>query len=496
MKDRRYLAVYLPLLATDRIRAHEPELAGKPLATWALQGNRRLLVCVDAPGTTLAPGQALADAQAMYPEINLRPADAEADLAFLERLALWCLRYTPLAANNPPDGLLLDSTGCTDLFGGEEDFVAGVLAPLRRGGMTVRAVLASIPDAAAALARAGRDSLILQPGQDQAAIAHLPLSVLRLDCAPALYRLGLQRVDDLLNQPRAPLTRRFGRELLDMLDGLRGERLRPMRLIRPPPEFIEAGDFIEPVVTRPGIERALDILLDGLCRTLADAGRGARTLTLRAYRVDRDIQEVTIGTGLPSRTPAHLRRLFAEKLGTFEPDLGFERMTLQADTTNELFGDQDDMNADSGDPRQNEEALGQLLDRLSQRLKVWRLAPVESHWPERAVTRADPFQAVSAPHPSDLPMPVRLLRRPVPVAVLPADDRHPLRMRLRGKVYRVNWCDGPERIEPEWWREPATRPGRDYYRVELESGERLWIGRLHGNQPDEASRWFLHGHLP
>ncbi len=85
--SRRYLVLHLPRLATDRLRQREPELGNVPLATWAAHGNRRLLMGVDAPGTTLHPGQALADAQAMHPELLVRPADPEADLAALEQPA-------------------------------------------------------------------------------------------------------------------------------------------------------------------------------------------------------------------------------------------------------------------------------------------------------------------------------------------------------------------------------------------------------------------------
>jgi protein ImuB len=135
MSDRRFLVLHLPQLATDRIRQKEPELAGTPIATWDTQGNRRVLTGVDAPGTTLHVGQALADAQAMHPALVLRPADPAADAAFLERLALWAMRFTPLAAVDPPDGLVLDVTGCTGLFGGEASLLARVSSSLQRGGV-------------------------------------------------------------------------------------------------------------------------------------------------------------------------------------------------------------------------------------------------------------------------------------------------------------------------------------------------------------------------
>ncbi len=497
--SRRYLVLHLPRLATDRIRQREPDLAGVPIAAWAMQGNRRLLTGVDAPGTTLHVGQALADAQAMHPELVLRNADPDGDMTFLERLALWAIRFTPIAATDPPDGLVLDVTGCTGLFGGEPAMLARIGDSLAQGGVTARAVLAGITEAGAALARAGRHQTIVTPGKDAAAVAALSLGVLRLspDCLAGLNRLGLHRIDALLRQPRGPLARRFGRSLMDVLDALTGDRPRSLRPVRPPPDLIEAVNFREPIVTRPAIDRALDALLEPLCRQLAAAGQGARAVTLRAFRVDRDVQEITIGTGLPTRTPDHLRRLFTNELERLEPDLGFERMSLEATEANAVEAAQKIMATAGPDEASRDEALTQLIDRLSQRLPVWRLAPAESHWPERSVVRVGPFDPLAAAPPkSPLPAPVRLLKRPVPLMVLATvPNGPPLRLRLDGAVHDVARSDGPERIEPEWWHETDRRTGRDYYRVELVSGARLWIGRIDSQRPDRPPRWFLHGYL-
>jgi protein ImuB len=487
-------------LPTDRLRQAEPVLQGQPLAAWTTIGNRRLLTAVDAPDTSLHAGQALADAQAMHPELVLRPAAPEADFALLDRLALWALRFTPESAMDPPDGLVLNIAGCTELFGGEAALLAQVGTGLARGSIAVRAVVSDIADAAAALARAGQHGTIVPSGQDRALIEGLPLAVLRLpqDCLVGLHRLGLQRIGDVLRQPRAPLSRRFGRVLLDALDAATGERPRPMTSVRPPPEFMVAGNFLDPIVTRPGIDRAVDRLLEQLCAALAATGRGARTVTLRAFRVDRDVQELTVGTGLPTRTPAHLRRLFAEVLEQLEPDLGFERITLQADETNPFTAAQHGISVIAADPQRAQQALGELLDRLGQRLTVWRLAPIDSHWPERVVQPVDVFASVPRARSwPGLPQPVRLLHRPVPLMVVAAvPDGPPARVRHDGVVHAVLWADGPDCREAEWWREPQDRPGRDYYRVALASGARLWIGRTAAARPDRPPRWFLHGYLP
>src|SRR5690606_2315994 len=130
------------------------------------------------------------------------------------------------------------------------------------------------PDAAAALARAGRHGAIVPPGEESAALAPLPLGALRLpgETIAALHRIGLRRVGEVLRQPRGPLARRFGPALLEALDAATGARPRPIRPVRPPPELDAAQDFLEPIVTREAIDAALERLLARLCRMLRETG--------------------------------------------------------------------------------------------------------------------------------------------------------------------------------------------------------------------------------
>ncbi|WP_304814231.1 DNA polymerase Y family protein [Falsiroseomonas sp.] len=497
---RRFLALHLPDLATARIRRAEPGLGDSPLATWEASGSRRLLVAVDAAAAALglAPGQALADAQAIAPGLLLRPADREGDARALRGLALWARRYTPLAAIDPPEGLILDITGCDHLFGGEAALLGDALDRLRHNGLAVQGAVAGAAATAAALARSRADQPIAVSGIEAALAAPLPLGpALRLDAAAleALARLGLRRVGDLLDQPRGPLARRFGKALLDGLDAVTGRRPHAIQPVQPPPELVESLDLLEPLITRPAIDAALDRLLAGLCTKLRLAGLGARRLALLAWRVDGTVQEVAIGTGQPNRDPAHLRRLFAEGLDGLQPDLGFERMALEARATDRMeTGAQTSLGLGA---RQDRAALAELLDRLGQRARVQRVAPVASHWPERSVLALDP-QAVPPPPPpgwSRPEQPLLRLRRPKPlevVALLP--DAPPASLRWRGASQRVLQAEGPLRLEPEWWRaqgrDAAGAERRDAYRVELPCGTRLLVCR------GGASGWRLHGYLP
>ena len=493
MTDRRFLALHLPRLPTDRLRrpADAP-----PCAVWTEVGSRRLVTAVDdaAAAAGLRPGQALADAQAICPQLALVDFSPEADAAALMKLALWARRYSPLTATDPPDGLILDISGCAALLGGEPALLDDALARLRRAGFAVQGAIAEVAAAAAALARVA--PRIVPAGGVPAAGSSLPIgAALRVE-TPELAKLGLRRIGDLLRLPRAPLARRFGPTLLDALDALTGARPQPLRPVAPPPDLSAALDLLEPVITRAGIDAVLDRLLSRLCQTLREAGLGARRLALLAWRVDGAVQEAAIGTGLASREPAHLRRLFAEKLERLEPGLGFERMALEVRASAPMAsGAQAGLGGGPGGGiagrRDEAAALAELLDRLGQRLRVRRAAAVASHWPERMIALGDPHAAVPG-LPAGWgvqPAPVLLLRRHLAVQVVAAlPDDPPSLLRWRGAAHRVRQAEGPLRLEPEWWRTRAEAAPRDYYRVELPSGARLWLYRA-------GLDWCLHGHL-
>ena len=71
----------------------------------------------------------------------------------------------------------------------------------------------------------------------------------------------------------------------------------------------------------------------------------------------------------------------------------------------------------------------------------------------------------------------------------------PAQFRWRRVTFRTARYEGPERIAPEWWQDrPGTRL-RDYYKVEVEGGQRFWLyreGVIYDGRGAEP-RWFLHG---
>ena len=138
----------------------------------------RHLAAVGEDGETqgLSPGQTLTAARAVCPALVPIDADPVADETALARLAAWCERYTPMVAPDPPDGLWLDITGCTCVFGTEAELVRDLAARLERNGIPCRMGVAGTTGAAWALAHVGEDRTILPSGEEKPALADLPLA--------------------------------------------------------------------------------------------------------------------------------------------------------------------------------------------------------------------------------------------------------------------------------------------------------------------------------
>jgi protein ImuB len=505
---RRVISLYLPSLATDRLRRERGDGAAPPdapLVTVGRQGQKRVILSLDRAARSLGlhAGMTLAHARALIPGLTFEDAAPAEDADQLFRLAVLALRrFSPLVALDPPDGLWIDATGCAHLFGGEAAMLEAVARTMEEEGFAARAALAGTAGAAHALARFRATPLVppVREGAEAAALEGLPVIALRLseEMADELRSLGIDRIGDLLDMPRGPLARRFGAALVRRLDQALGFAAEPFALVAPPSLIRAVRRFPEPIGTPEQLSRAISGLATTLCGSLARKGLGARRLDLAFHRVDARVEAVRIGTAAPSRDPAHLARLLADRLERVDPGFGIETMTLTASIAEPL----DARQLASGLSGMKREAdLSGLVDTLINRLgpeRLYRLAPVESDVPERSLRSVPPLvPPLGTSWPEQFPRPARLLAPPEPIeaiALLP--DYPPAQFTWRGRRHRVGRADGPERIFGEWWRRDAEMSAvRDYFQLEDEAGSRFWVYRA-GDGVDPATgsqRWFLHG---
>jgi protein ImuB len=457
--------------------------------------------CPAARGLGLYPGMPVTQARVLVPGLDLRDAEPEADQDLLTRLGLFAARrWTPTAALSGPDGLWLDLTGVTHLFGGERRMCRRILRFCARLGFTARIAVAGTPGAAHALARHALEGITLCPnGREAEAIAPLPLAALRIEeeVLSAARRLGLERIGELISMPRGPLNRRFGKTLLTRLDQALGWAAEPFDPIIPtdPPSVILR--FAEPVATAEAIEEALDRLMADFIAKLEKEGLASKRTLLLCSRIDGQKQAIAIGTARATRDAGHLLRLLRMKIETIDPGFGIEAMRLVAERSEPLAPQPIDSELGGGKPAPD---LVPLIDRLASRLgprRLYRTSAVESDVPERSLRRVSPLEETIG-WPLRWPRPSRLLSRPERVdnvvALLP--DQPPRRFTWRGRAHVVRRADGPERIYGEWWKKSGEADAvRDYFQVEDEEGARFWLYRR-GDGLDKRTgdlSWWMQG---
>ncbi len=451
-------------------------------------------------------GMRLADARMLAPQLAALPSDHEGNQRMLEKMALATQRWGPWSMVDGPDGILLDATNGAHLFDGEAALLAQIENRFALQGFGCNAALAPTTGGAWALARYGGPRRVVMDGSAlPAALAPLPVSALRLnaDAGLLLKRLGLKTIGDLMAVPRESLVRRFRNRRspaanpLTRLDQVFGRTHEPLvPLIEEYPPTAERR-LLEPVLHVSLLARIIGDLADDLARTLEAERKGVRRLLLHLWRVDGDRIERSVELASPSRDPQHLARLFEERMDGIEAGFGIDQARLTAIWAEALDRQQDRLDAAAV----RGTAFPVLLDRLVTRLgrdRVSRLAPRESHLPERAQRRLPP-DADPAAVQYDLGFhqrPLKLLDRAEPITVIYATPEGlPRRFRWRGALHDIAKVEGPERIAPEWWRERSTARLRDYYRIEDETGRRYWIYRhgLIGDGRGGVPDWYLHG---
>ena len=132
--QKRFVTIWFRHLKTDWFTRRQPSLKRKPFALAQPDHGRMIITAVNplAFSKDVFPGMVVADARAIIHGIHI--IDDQPTLAekLLKNLSLWCIRYTPVVAIDPPDGIILDATGCPHLWKGETAYINDITSRDRK----------------------------------------------------------------------------------------------------------------------------------------------------------------------------------------------------------------------------------------------------------------------------------------------------------------------------------------------------------------------------
>ena len=293
----------------------------------------------------LAQGELLSNARSKVLDLQSRDADPAADAAALRRLALWCLRYTPVVAPwdeaSGADGLFLDITGCAHLFGGEERSCW----PISRTRLRAFGLVSAPGGCRYGRRRLGRrapwrtDRSDRRPGRGSAALQALPLAALRLsadDAARSCAGSACARIGEVMRPAAravcrtlpagAPAPARPGA-------GARARAARPRRRRRP--SIARRPCSLEPILSQEHVLEAARACWRRWPRTWRAMPSAPACLAAAAVPVvsdtlphDGDVCRWTWGSPRRAVTPEHIAQLIGLRLyrlgSELEADFGFE----------------------------------------------------------------------------------------------------------------------------------------------------------------------------
>ncbi|MEX2500453.1 MAG: DNA polymerase Y family protein [Wenzhouxiangellaceae bacterium] len=413
------------------------------------------------------PGQTLADALAIAPDLGSLARERKAESRLLEELALAAYRYSHQVAITG-DGVVLETGGSRRLHGDLDAMLSALGDEISAMGLHARLGTAPVPAAACLLARTSRHV----PGMDalRDMLSGWPLH--RLALAPAelqkLDGLGLKSIRDVLALPRFERERRLGRALNRHLDQLHGREQTPLVYWQPPEDFCQTLELPVPTIRSEALLFALNRMLEHLQQWLRVRDRALTRIRIELLPEDRGPKiELSAGLGQPGFQRDRLLEILRLKLESVRLSSAIESLRVRADSTTGQRPPQ----ADLWTGTNVNDAWPALIDRLVARIGedgLCSIAPCPDHRPEKAWKWTPPgttTTTVDTP-----PRPNWLLPEPRPC-----------------RAGELRLIEGPERIEAGWWDGQDCR--RDYWTAHDRHGNRLWVFREY--KPRDG--WFVHG---
>ncbi len=492
---RLWLCVHLPRLPVDVLKHN----AAIPCAAVETVRNRpQVIACNSAAEKRgVQPGMALAAALSLCAELDVRERDRRAECARLNDLAAAAWQLSASVCLYDAGSVVLEIGGSLKLFNG----LGGVLQRAReefgRLGSDFVFAVAGTAKASCWLARHLPGSYVLFAGELPGLLRGLPVQVLEL-AEPqlnALRRSGVRTLGALLRLPRAGVARRFGSEVLQVLDQALGHGPEPLALYAPPQPFRAAEDLYPASDNWTRLQPLAEKLLQRLEHYLLRRQAATQRVRCFLYHEHAPVTVLRLDTSRYERRAAEFLQLLQHQFERTELPAEVAALGIRCDHLHVIPA----ANLDLLDGRpEMEQHWRQFLDQLGARLGPGRLSWPQlrdDHRPERAGGEikekigTDLFSRLSSEAMQwreagkiDLfrfsPVrPAWLLSQPERLRSM---DDHP---QWHGTLSLSKW---PERIEAGWW--DGMDVSRDYYLARNPAGSQLWVFR-----DRREGEWYLQG---
>jgi protein ImuB len=251
--------------------------------------------------------------------------------------------FSPRIEMCSPTEIVLDLSGLTRLFGEARTIAEELRRTAADRGLRVRVAIAGTRTAARLLVRYRAGLTIVEPGNEAAAVAPLPIALLRdlssnTDQLASFRRWGLRTLGDLAALPSDDFAARLGRQDTDWQCLARGEDGRPLVPSVPEERFEQTLELEWPIEELEPLSFVLGRLMESLETDLVQRDRGAAVLHVRLRLIKTDgttrmVHERSLQLPVPIRDARTLRTLALLDLESNPPAAAIDRVTVAVDPT-------------------------------------------------------------------------------------------------------------------------------------------------------------------
>jgi len=259
--------------------------------------------------------------------------------------------------------IVLDLSGLERLFGDARTIAEELRRTAADRGLVVRVAITGTRTASRLLVRHRAGLTIVEPGNEAAAVAPLPITLLddlsasdwnrvsrtsnsrvpspepRVpDQIATFRRWGLRTLGDLAALPADDLAARLGRQDMDWQRLARGEDTQPLVPAVPEERFEQSLDLEWPIEELEPLSFVLGRLMDQLEAHLEQRDRGAAVLHVRLHLIKtdgatREVHERSLQLPVAIRDARTLRTLALLDLESNPPSAAIDRVTVAVDPT-------------------------------------------------------------------------------------------------------------------------------------------------------------------
>ena len=422
--------------------------------------------------------------------------------------------FSPRIETCGPCEVVLDLAGLTRLFGDAKTIADELRRTAADRGLRVRIAIAGTRTAARLLVRDRAGITIVEPGDEAAAVAVLPLALLARmsnvnvpnvsndpnDLLTTLRCWGLRTFGDLAALPADELAARLGQTGVAWQRLARGEDPVPLVPSVPEERFEQALDLEWPIEGLEPLSFVLARLMEPLSAHLERRDRGAAVLHVRLHLVKRDgvtreVHERSLQLPAPMRDARTLRTLALLDLESHPPSAAIDRVVVAVDPTPGRVVQFSLLTR----PLPSPEQVSTLMARLTALMGEGRCgsAITVDSW-EPGAFEMKPFLGSIAnsgripnPEPRIPRLAIRRFRFPIPARVR-VDRGIPVRVTSDRRGIsggKVETYAGPWRTSGGWWVEDTKKYWeRDEWDVTLSDGATYRIFRER-----DTDAWFVEG---